>query len=229
MSPRTLALAASLAVLAGCAPRLQGDGVATVVERAVPAFAALEVRGPIEVEVQVTPGATPSMHLEGDENLVSLVGWLTVGDALQVDARGLSPAVPLRMRLVTPALGEVASADGAHVFVTGAAGGRVSLKASAAGRLHAQALDCDALLLDARSGARVEAAGTARLVEAHASESSDVVAVKVRARVAWVLADSLSTIHVHASEAVRGRALRASQVRVHGAPALDDVEQPGRI
>jgi hypothetical protein len=222
---RTLALATSLSLLAACAPRLQGDGVATVVDRSLDAFTALEVAGPIAVEVDVAPGATPGMHLQGDENLVALVGWSVVGDTLRIDARGLDPLVPLRLALHVGALDDVSSSDGARVTVNRLSGARLSLKASSSGRVHALAVDCDTLVLDARGNARVEAAGTARLVDAWASDESDVVALSVRARVARVLADHLSAIHVYASDAVSGRALRSSEVRVHGEPAASDVER----
>jgi hypothetical protein len=212
-------------VFAACAPRLQGDGVATVVDRSLDAFTALEVAGPISVEVDVTPGATPGMHLQGDENLVSLVGWNIAGDTLRIDARGLDPLVPLHVVLHAGALDDVTSTDGARVTVNRLSGSRLSLKASSSGRVHALSVECDTLVLDARTNARVEASGSARLVDAWASDESDVVALNVRARIARVLADHLSAIHVFASEAVSGRALGSSEVRVHGAPPASDVDR----
>lgn len=224
MAPRALSLACSLLLLAGCAPKLQGDGVATVVERSLDGFNALDVAGPIAVEVRVDEKAAPGMHLEGDENLVSLVGWTLIDGTLHLDARGLSPVVPLRLTLVAHSLDVVASTDGAYVTVTKVSGARVTLKASSSARLHALEVDCDTLVLDARQGARLEAAGTARSVEASASDGSTVVASSLKAKVAWAFADTLSTVHVYASELVRGRAFRSSEVRVHGRPARNDVQ-----
>jgi len=226
MSPRTVvALVAALLVLAGCAPCLQGDGVATVVDRSPDAFSALEVSGPIAVEVDVTPGAAPGLRLSGDQNLVSLVGWSVAGQTLRLDARGLDPVVPLRVVLRAGALDGVASTDGAQVTVRRLSGARLSLKASSSARLQALAVDCDTLVLDARTRGRVEADGRARVVDAWASDESAVAAERVQARIARVLADRLSAIHVFASEAVTGRALRSSEVRVHGAPPRADVER----
>ncbi|MEW6433193.1 MAG: DUF2807 domain-containing protein [Myxococcota bacterium] len=223
MAPRALGLAYSLLLFAGCAPKLQGDGVATVVERSLESFNALDVAGPIAVEVRVDEKAAPGMHLEGDENLVRLVGWTQVDGTLHLDARGLTPVVPLRLSLVARSLDSVVSSDGAHLTVTKVSGARVTLKAASSARLHALEVDCDALVLDARQGARLEAAGRARLVEASASDGSTVVASSLEAKVAWAFADALSAVHVSASELVRGRALRSSEVRVHGRPARNEV------
>ncbi|MEW5740643.1 MAG: DUF2807 domain-containing protein [Myxococcota bacterium] len=229
MTRRFLLCASILFLVAGCAPRLQGDGVATVVERRLDAFSTLEVSGPIAVEVEVDPKAVPGMHLEGDENLVSHVSWDLAGGALRIDAQGLSPVVPLRLTLRTTALGDVSSFAGASVTVQKLKGGRVALRASSSARLHAWDVDCDALVLEARGGSRVEAQGRARVVDASASDESDVVALAVDARVATVLAEHLSTIHVSAREHVEGHAFGSSEVRVHGAPSRTDIEgQPGQ-
>lgn len=217
-------LSVSLLFFAACAPKLQGDGVVTVVERDLGAFTALDVAGPIAVEVRVDPRATPGMHLEGDENLVSLVGWSVIDGTLRLDARGLSPVTPLRLTLTAGALDDITSTDGAYVTVAKVTGARVSLKARSSARLHALEVDCDALVLDAQASARVEAAGTARFVDVRASDASTVVASSLKAKVAWAFADTLSTVHVYATELVRGRAFRSSEVRVHGSPAQHDVQ-----
>lgn len=221
---RLASLSLSLLLLAACAPKLQGDGVVTVVERDLGAFTALEVAGPIAVDVHVDPQAAPGMHLEGDENLVSLVGWNIIDGTLHLDARGLSPVTPLRLMLTARALDDITSTDGAYVTVAKVSGARVSLKASSSARLHALHVDCDALVLDAQANARVEAAGTARFVDVRASGASTVVASSLKAKVAWAFADTLSTVHVYATELVRGRAFRSSEVRVHGSPASNDVQ-----
>lgn len=221
---RLAPLSLSLLLLAACAPKLQGDGVATVVERDLGAFTALEVAGPIAVDVHVDPQAAPGMHLEGDENLVSLVGWSIIDGTLHLDARGLSPVTPMRLRLSARSLDDITSTDGAYVTVAKVSGARVSLKASSSSRLHALHVDCDALVLDAQANARVEAAGTARFVDVRASDTSTVVASSLKAKVAWAFADTLSTVHVYATELVRGRAFRSSEVRVHGSPAKHDVQ-----
>ncbi|GMU60085.1 MAG: hypothetical protein AMXMBFR34_18480 [Myxococcaceae bacterium] len=229
MNRRLFFAASLLLVVSGCAPRLQGDGVATVVERKLDAFATLEVAGPIAVEVEVDPHASPGMHLEADENLVSHVSWDLAGGALRIDAEGLSPVVPLRLKLRTTYLGDVSSSAGASVMVQKLKGARVALRAKDSSRLHAYAVDCDALVLEARGSSRVEASGQARVVEATAGEESAVVALAVDAKVALVLAEQLSTIHVSAREQVSGHAFGSSEVRVHGAPARTDIEgQPGQ-
>lgn len=224
MSRRFLLTSLSLLLFAGCAPKLQGDGVATVMDRELGAFTALEVSGPIAVEVRIDPEATPAMHLTGDENLVSLVGWNVIGRTLHLDARGLSPVTPLRLTLTAASLDDITSTDGAYVTVAKVSGARVSLKAASSGRLHAFDVDCDTLVLDAQASARLEAAGAARFVDVRASSSSTVVASNLKAKVAWVFADTLSTVHVYATELVRGRAFRSSEVRVHGSPAQHDVQ-----
>ncbi|MDY0961846.1 head GIN domain-containing protein [Massilia sp. CFBP9026] len=144
---RTLIALASLAVLSGCAiivapgdgdtrvhtawssDAKEGDGVAARDQREVKALAALDVSGSLPVEVRVGPA--PSLVVEADSNLLSLIRTETQGDTLRIySEKSLRSKTPLRIVYTTPRLSEVRASGATRVEVSDLNGAPLDVRRS---------------------------------------------------------------------------------------------------
>lgn len=144
---RTLIALASLAVLAGCAiivapgdgdtrvhtawssDSKEGDGVAARDQRAIGALPALDVSGSLPVEVRVGPA--PSLVVEADSNLLSLIRTETQGDTLRIySEKSLRSKTPLRIVYTTPRLSEVRASGATRVEVSDLNGAPLDVRRS---------------------------------------------------------------------------------------------------
>lgn len=144
---RTLIALASLAALSGCAiivapgdgdtrvhtawssDAKEGDGVAARDQREVKALAALDVSGSLPVEVRVGPA--PSLAVEADSNLLSLIRTETQGDTLRIySEKSLRSKTPLRIVYTTPRLSEVRASGATRVEVSDLNGAPLDVRRS---------------------------------------------------------------------------------------------------
>jgi hypothetical protein len=144
---RTLIALASLAALSGCAiivapgdgdtrvhtawssDAKEGDGVAARDQRAIGALPALDVSGSLPVEVRVGPA--PSLVVEADSNLLSLIRTETQGDTLRIySEKSLRSKTPLRIVYTTPRLSEVRASGATRVEVSELNGSPLDVKRS---------------------------------------------------------------------------------------------------
>lgn len=221
MSLRSFVVVFIVAVSACQAPEpLAGNGVATERSWPLPQVNRLVVSGPISVQVMVGPAFEPSLRIEGDGNVVDSVRRSVEGSTLTLDASGLSPSLPLNVTVTSAAMVSISAATGAVVTSNAMRGGRLSIDARGAARVLANGVDGDSLVLNVSRGASIDAAGVVRLVEANASDVGALSLSSLKARVALVTATELSTVKVHATEALRGSATRSSHLMVTGAPPL---------
>lgn len=227
---RALVMLGVAVVLGACAiDPVQGDGVAARSERTVSSFDALEISGPFEVTVEVREGVTPALTLDGDANVLSMVSVRASGQTLQVSAAGVQPVLPLTLRVVAPGLVALDASEGARVKAEHLRAERLRFTAGNDAAISVGASHADTLVLRAHDNSSVAVLGSARIVDARAERASDAHAPKVLAQVAFVHADFLSSVHVNASEAVRGNASSSSMVRIFGGPRVVDVAAPAGV
>ncbi|MBL8922034.1 MAG: DUF2807 domain-containing protein [Myxococcaceae bacterium] len=217
-----LFLVLTFAVLAACHPAepLAGDGV--LVERSWPLDGVSVVRasGPMSVQVLVGSGFTAGLRAEGDANVVGALRRRTEGRALVLDASALAPSQPLQLTVTLPALLGLHASDGTVATANAMRGGRLDLSAQDSGRVLVNGVDADSLQVTVSRASTVDAAGVTRLVTVTARDVGTAALGSLRSRVALIEASELSSVRVHALEAVRGAASRASRVDVAGEPVL---------
>ena len=221
---RSFVVVVIVAVSACQAPEpLAGNGVATEHQWPLSPINRLVVSGPASVQVMMGPAFEPSLRIGGDANVVDSVRHSVDGRTMTLDATNLSPSLPLNVTVTTTALVGISATNGAVVTSNAMRGGRLAIEAHAAARVVANGVDGDSLVLDVSRGASIDAAGVVRLVEANASDVGVLSLSSLKAKVALVAATELSTVTVHATEALRGSATRSSHVVVMGAPPLRTV------
>ena len=176
---RTISLLAALLALAGCAiviapgtgtgdvrvhsmfgaNSIKGDGQVRSETRSIVDASALDISGPLEVELSV--GAAASLEIEADSNLLSLVHSESTADGLKIWIDGnVDSAHALRAKLTLPQVVRINSTGSGRLTVTGLHGAplavvssgsrvlalagkvsRLDVRAHGSGSLNASALD----------------------------------------------------------------------------------------
>ncbi len=190
----------SLCALAVCLVSLsctRGSGVEATEVRSVSAFEALDVGGPLTAAVRV--GASTTVEVVGDDNLVSKVRTELVGDTLHVALEGsVSTSLPMLVRIETPALRE--------------------LDAEGASTVSVEGIDAERFEVDVDGASTVELSGTVVELSAEVSGASKLRAQGLAARSAQVEADGASKAEVEVAESLEAEAGGASTIRYHGNP-----------
>lgn len=191
----------------GSAPYEQGSGRLTTETRPLDDFHAVSAtRG---VEVLVTTGSSPAATVTADDNLLAHVSTTVASGTLMVAIEGsIETSNPLKVEVTTVSPIDTIAAD---------AGSSVDLE-----DLHPAALT-----VRASSGASVRAGGRADSLEVAANAGAIVDLRNVEIEQARVNVSAGSTVHVHASDAVRGSCTLGSTLRLHGTPVTVDVETDG--
>jgi len=108
---------------------VKGDGQTTAEKRQVGSATALDISGPLTVDVRV--GQAPSLEVEGDGNLLPMLRTEVNGDTLRVWVEGnVRPTNGLRVRYTTTQLQRVDSSGSGRLVIQGLNGAPLWLKAS---------------------------------------------------------------------------------------------------
>ncbi|WP_179958349.1 head GIN domain-containing protein [Chitinimonas arctica] len=111
---------------------LAGNGKHASQTRTVGAVKEVEATGRVDVQIRI--GATPSLTVEGDENLLAEVVTEQAGDKLIIrNKRSFSSKGPLKVILVTPAVAVLRSTGSGDISVEGLAGGDLKLESTGSG------------------------------------------------------------------------------------------------
>jgi hypothetical protein len=142
---RTLIALATLSILAGCAvivvpdgdggvhyksafssDAVQGNGQNASETRQVATLDAIDVNGPMQVEIRVGQGT--SLQVEGDSNILPLLRTDASAGTLRVWVDGnVRTSHPLRITYTTPTLRQVAANGSGQMNISGLSGGPLSL------------------------------------------------------------------------------------------------------
>jgi len=106
---------------------VKGNGEVTTDKRPVNGLTALNISGPLQVEVRV--GGAAALEIVGDSNLISLVQSQVSGDSqkIWIDDKFTSTN-PIRVIYTVPVLQEVNSSGSGRLMVYGLNGGTFNLK-----------------------------------------------------------------------------------------------------
>jgi hypothetical protein len=206
-------LALALAACTGLAPRastpgtVQGEGAVTTEDRTTDAFENLSVGAGIRVEV--TEGATLSVTLAAQPNLLPLISTLVTDGQLVVNVAspGFSTSEPVTLTVVAP--------DLRSVTLSGGAMGTLATTAT------------DALTLDVSGGAVLEATGTTRALALTASGGAQAHCGGLEAETATVTASGGAQAELNVVGELSGDVTAGATVRLTRKPASLDVTTGG--
>lgn len=131
----TLALVGML--VGGCLPAgVKGEGQAVADPRQVGSFTRIHADRGIDVRVSI--GATQSVEVRAQSNILPIVTTKSDGGTLQITAtRELDPLVSIEVTIVTPQLDGVSVSTGATAVIDGVDSGRLELSVDAGAEVQA--------------------------------------------------------------------------------------------
>jgi hypothetical protein len=223
---------AVIVVASGCGvgafSAVPGSGTLKQESREVPDFTSVEVGSAISATVRVGPKAP--IVLEGDDNLLPLIttevrdGRLVV--AVQ-SGENLRPSRPIAVTITTPELSGVAASGAAKLDAVAAPAKRFAIDASGAANVTVREVDAETITIDLSGATRVTLAGKAKSATLGVSGASNLKAAGLTAGSVEVDVSGASDVEVGATAAVKGELSGASNLRVVGSPAVQQVAISG--
>ncbi len=184
---------------------VRGSGVPTVAERTVPPFTSVAVHGDGDLVVTQVEGATPTLRIEGDDNLVPLVDTSVEGGQLEIEARwgwlrSLDPAVPLRFFVTVPELTALRVDGNARASAASLVAPELSVTVNGGGSCRIGNLETERLTASINGGGDLEVAGSAGVQAVSVNGAGDYHARRLTSRTATVTVNGAGGAIVAASE-----------------------------
>jgi Putative auto-transporter adhesin, head GIN domain len=150
-------LAACLVLVSGCRwPGIQGNGKIKTDERAVSAFANIDVRGAFEIEWQ---NGAPSLQITTDENLLPYINSGVSGDTLRLRTREqIRPSHNIKVVISSSTRTGAKISGAVKMAVKQLNGPRFALESSGASRVSLDG-NVDQLLADMTGASKLAATG----------------------------------------------------------------------
>ncbi|MFO0552517.1 MAG: head GIN domain-containing protein [Polyangiaceae bacterium] len=195
------ALGLGIGALTGC-ETVYGSGRSETQERDVQAFTKVEVSAGLEAHV--TQGATQSVVITGDDNIVPTISTEVRNGVLFIEpAVDFDPRLPLEIEVVAPSL------EGA------------SLRAG--GALWIDGLDAPTFELSCEAGGEVMASGHVDRLTVSLSAGGDIDAVDIDSPRVVLRGEAGGEMSVTATDRVEGHVESGATARVFGDPEVRSV------
>ncbi|WP_020652360.1 head GIN domain-containing protein [Massilia niastensis] len=242
-----IALSYSMLRANGVSAAAEGRQVASETRELPPGVNAVELNGPIDLNVRY--GATPSLRVRGEQRLLGNVEVGADGSVLHVGIRGivLRHRKPLEVELVLPALTGITVDGSGDSKVNGFSGERIDVRLDGSGSLkfNGRFRKLKASLngsgdLDVNAGAAVDeveaelmgsgrmtVVGTTRELDAEASGSGELDARHLRAQRVSVTQTGSGSSTVQARSSVAAAVSGSGDIEVHGNPDERSVSRTG--
>jgi hypothetical protein len=179
---------------------IRGSGVRAEEDRQVAEFRAIELETSATVIVKV--GAAPSVHLAGDDNLLSLVETRVEDGVLSIDVQGSCYfRCGLEVVIGTPALERFVIEGSGEVEIAGVANDHLELSIEGSGALSAS--------------------GTTRNLIASIEGSGSLDLAQLRADDADLSIEGSGSMEVHVAEALSYSIEGSGSIEYAGAPEVD--------
>ncbi|QNM95116.1 head GIN domain-containing protein [Chitinimonas koreensis] len=111
---------------------VHGNGTIKSETRTVAAVKKVQATGSVDVDIRI--GSTPSLTVEADENLLSMIHTEQTGDTLTIRTEGsFSTNHPFKVTLVTPSVEALTHTGSGDVDLAGLAGGDLAVESTGSG------------------------------------------------------------------------------------------------
>ncbi|HEY7472490.1 MAG TPA: head GIN domain-containing protein [Gemmatimonadota bacterium] len=209
-------------------PAVAGSGVVTSQNRSVPAFDRIDIGGEYEVVVRV--GATRSVVLEGDDNLLPLVRTEVRNGTLHIESeQDLRPRDAIRIEIAVETLNAVHSGGSSNVAVRDVRSSAFDVGVSGSSELTANGEFGDLSASISGSG-EIHMNGTAGAIDGDVSGSGELDLLEVRARSARIDVSGSGDVAVQVSDRLDASVSGSGDVRYRGQPRVDaDVSGSGSV
>ena len=193
----------------GLMSEVRGSGNRQKQKREVPAFSAISTEGAFHIEVVAQK--TPSLEIEGDDNILPLVDTNVSNNVLKIKSNHTySAGEPVVIRISVPNL--------------------ESFTANGAGKLEVADLKNDRFELDINGAPAISVSGETKLLDLNTSGAGTIFANKLRATKAVVESKGVSRIELHVLEQLDVTVTGPSTVVYTGQPVVNKtIIGPGSV
>ena len=210
---RFISLLALIALVAGChhgmLNRVSGSGNRLVQKRDVASFSSISYDGAFEVDIVCQRPV--SLEIEGDDNILPLVGTDVSNNVLHIkNLSGYSVSEPIKLKITVPDLEGIA--------------------ANGAGKIEISGIKNEKFEIDANGAPNVSVSGETKLVDIDTSGAGKIDTHKLRASKAVVESKGVSRVEVQASDQLDVKVSGPSHVIYDGDPVVNKtVNGPGSV
>ena len=188
---------------------VEGSGVRKVEKRELNPFTSIATDGAFEIEVVCQQ--PQSLEIEGDDNLLAMVGTEVSNGVLRINNVGsYSNRTPMKIKISVPNI------DG--------------ITANGAGSIHVSRLKNDKFDIDSNGAPSIRVSGETKELQIDANGAGQVDAHKLKASRAEVEAKGVAKVEVFASDVLNVTVSGPSQVVYDGDPSVNQtVNGPGSV
>ncbi len=195
----------------------RGSGIIIKEPRAVQAFDAINASGAVNVDIQI--GATPSVTVETDDNIMPFVETDVSGGILNVKLKGINNLrnSTVYVHIVAPAIKSLTTAASAEIKSKDIvkANEKMVLKASSGSNINIK-VDVPFISGEASSGAEINCAGKTKEVKGESSSGSTINFSKLQAETVNATVSSGASISLFASIGIVANASSGGRITYKG-------------
>jgi hypothetical protein len=205
-------------------------GSGTIVRTQAPKlepFTEVDVSGGLEVTVRK---GSPSVVLEGDDNIVAQYEVGVVGERLRIRPRGdvsLRPSRAVKAWVTVPVLKKLEAAGGVDVVVESGVEKDLSLDLAGGVDFRAASLELAALQVEASGGVKLALAGVADQASFELTGGVEMDAAHLSVQTVKLEASGGCDLDLTATQAISGEASGGVDVTVRGNPPKSRLQSSG--
>lgn len=175
-----------------------------------------EIHASEGIDVYVTQADEFSIEVEGDENIIDLIGTDIKNGRLRIHAIENIGRATKKVYVSLPIIDKLDSSSGADLITRNVIeADRISLKASSGADLYIE-VKADEITADASSGADIKIEGEANMLYADASSGADIKARDLNTKICDADVSSGADITVNVSESLTADASSGGDIKYSG-------------
>lgn len=201
---------------------VHGSGVRATDYRDVGAITAVELSG--TGDLTIVPGATPSLSVTADDNVLPLIETEADGATLKLRTRSrtdIRSQTKIAYTLTVPRLSAITVSGAGNVKVEQLTTGSLTVKLSGAGTANLENLGCKSLTLQISGAGVARASGTAERVTVKLSGAGEVDAAELKTSLADVQVSGAGHVSVFPTLELKARVSGAGDVKYKGRPHVE--------
>jgi putative autotransporter adhesin-like protein len=210
---RLISLLALMSLVAGChhgmLNQVSGSGNRVRQKREVASFNSISYDGAFEVDIVCQQPI--SLEIEGDDNILPLVGTDVSNNVLHIkNLRGYSVSAPIKLKISVPNLEGIA--------------------VNGAGKIEVSGVKNEKFEIDVNGAPSITVSGETKLVDIDTNGAGKIDTHRLRASKAIVESKGVSRVDVHAADQLDVTVSGPSHVTYQGDPAVNKtVNGPGSV
>jgi len=226
LSAGILLLICTLAILSSCRQnRVKGKGNIETVSRNVPAFQGIKIQAPVNVNIKIVPGATPSISLKGYPNILEEIQTEVEGNTLRIyndDLVHFSVNEDIIAEITVPTLNALAISGAADVDMLGMLNTTTfDLTVSGAGDVKMEGINAETFNAELSGAGNLEVrGGTVANAKYAVNGAGEIDAFPLQTRQASVSVAGMGDVDVSVSEKLDASVAGAGDINYKGQPQL---------